>query len=254
MDIEMYRGIKEQITVLEEKLKDLNQKRSEFESEIFSDMDVGDERVFEEFSFSIVPGRRSLSPKGNFYISWNQFVTGCLDDSEKELLDSLVKQQVIHKGPTLKQLETALSKSVFLQQHYDMAKDILNYSEGTPRQSIKIIENSINQEDILPGRHCFSKVVGMKFREKDLGHPLPYEEFHTGDELILKREPDNTYDRNAIRIYHKETDIFIGYIKSELAQTIAPIMDNGTGFSGRVTDITGGGELEHGINIELIIT
>lgn len=45
-------------------------------------------------------------------------------------------------------------------------------------------------------------------------------------DLRLVREPGNTYDPNAIEVYHGE--IKLGHLPRDLAATVAPEMDAGT--------------------------
>ena len=47
----------------------------------------------------------------------------------------------------------------------------------------------------------------------------------TGDQLTLRREPQNPYDKNAIGICCGPT--FLGFVAAELAARIAPLMDRG---------------------------
>jgi hypothetical protein len=46
-----------------------------------------------------------------------------------------------------------------------------------------------------------------------------------GDELTLRREPQNKFDTNAIGVCHGPT--FLGFVAAELAGRIAPLMDRG---------------------------
>jgi hypothetical protein len=57
-----------------------------------------------------------------------------------------------------------------------------------------------------------------------------------GSTVLLRRERDNTHDRNAIRIYYGDTHI--GYIPAIDAADIAPVLDRtpATSFAAQVTD------------------
>lgn len=97
-----------------------------------------------------------------------------------------------------------------------------------------------------------SKVNGTTFREKENGEPLPWNCFKPRQILMLRREPENTHDKNAIKVIW--VDIHIGYIPAGTAEKLAPLMDDGKlQFYGVITEITGGTEekTNKGINIEI---
>ncbi len=73
-----------------------------------------------------------------------------------------------------------------------------------------------------------------------------------GDALLLIREPKNRYDRNAIKVCtqsHKQ----LGYISRELAEDMAPLMDEGNRASAQILNVTGESTLgcNLGCNIEI---
>ena len=76
-------------------------------------------------------------------------------------------------------------------------------------------------------------------------------------ELVLKREPNNSYDSNAIAIFIKTKIFFlkpakfqIGYLSADIAQRLAPHIDNGGTVTVKVKNITGGtGKEFYGVNI-----
>jgi hypothetical protein len=72
--------------------------------------------------------------------------------------------------------------------------------------------------------------------------------------LFLNREPDNPYDRNAIAVVTSDFDKKIGYINSDLASSLAPLMDRGAFIDCYVAEITGGGPGQsYGVNIKLTV-
>lgn len=85
-----------------------------------------------------------------------------------------------------------------------------------------------------------SKVVGVSKKNPDgisrqaLIKKLAIE----GEPLQLEREPANEFDPNAIAVYID--DFQIGYISSDLARTLAPIMDSGGKVKAEIAEITGG--------------
>ena len=73
-----------------------------------------------------------------------------------------------------------------------------------------------------------------------------------GEELLLIREPSNPHDANCISANCVAGKV--GYIGRELAETLAPIIDDGTHLRCFVSAITGGGEGQYyGVNIEVYI-
>lgn len=77
-------------------------------------------------------------------------------------------------------------------------------------------------------------------------------ELEDGSKLNFAREPNNPYDTNAIKVICDYQHI--GYIKAELAEEIAPIMDSGKELKGYITQITGGIDgKNYGCNIHISI-
>lgn len=73
------------------------------------------------------------------------------------------------------------------------------------------------------------KVVGVTFANED-GTEIQFilSKLKKGDNIILRREPHNKYDVNAIAVW---SDIGqVGYIAKDYSSIIAPMMDNGTEF------------------------
>ncbi len=113
------------------------------------------------------------------------------------------------------------------------------------------------------GFYCHSKVNGTTFREKDLGHPLPWDQFQVGDRLILIREPENAFDSNAVKVMWvvlKDDDtrqlMHIGYIPKDTAISLSTLIKDGEGkvnYYATINEITGGteGKEQHGINIKI---
>lgn len=66
-------------------------------------------------------------------------------------------------------------------------------------------------------------IAGVKFRPPEA--QAVYAELEEGDELHLSREPDNQFDTNAIKVLFDGT--FIGYVPAYLAESLAPMLDDG---------------------------
>ena len=61
-------------------------------------------------------------------------------------------------------------------------------------------------------------------------------EVRVGMPIVLDREPDNPYDRNAIRVsLHSGSDI--GYINRSDASSLAPILDRGAFYAGHIKKV-----------------
>ena len=75
-------------------------------------------------------------------------------------------------------------------------------------------------------------------------------------QLIVKREPDNPYDEFAISIWVKTrslaffgTERQVGYLNTLVAEDLAPYLDKGGWTRITVSDVTGGGDKNYGVNI-----
>ena len=105
----------------------------------------------------------------------------------------------------------------------------------------------------------FTKIVGVTFKNNDgsdrqtiieaLEDQL-LENEHVS--LILKRDPQNPYDHNAIIVQdgqHRQ----IGFLSRDVSFTLAPMMDNGIVIECFLQQITGQ-SLAHnfGINIKIV--
>jgi hypothetical protein len=84
----------------------------------------------------------------------------------------------------------------------------------------------------------------------------------SGDALYLTREPNNPSDRNAIQVYRiVYSDVpdkpklaeQLGYLSRELAEELAPKMDErGSVLMAKITEVTGGEDYKSfGVNIEV---
>jgi len=60
-----------------------------------------------------------------------------------------------------------------------------------------------------------------------------------GERVILKREPNNPYDKNAIAVLRQDGDQ-IAYLSRHNAAWVAELMDKGERLEAKVAHITGG--------------
>ena len=74
--------------------------------------------------------------------------------------------------------------------------------------------------DFHSGSRIFTRVVGVTFN----GRQAVIARLDQGEEILLKREPSNPYDCNAICV-ERQNGQQIGYINRHLAATLAPFFD-----------------------------
>jgi hypothetical protein len=91
----------------------------------------------------------------------------------------------------------------------------------------------------------YTNLSGVSFI-KDLEDKV--KDLKAGQPLTMKREKDNSYDKYAIQIL-AANDVFLGYIKADVARVLAPRLDDGENLYCYLSAITGGGEYNIGINI-----
>jgi hypothetical protein len=112
----------------------------------------------------------------------------------------------------------------------------------------------------LGERRIKTKVVGVSFNNADgtRREDLIISKCREGDVLILKRDPRNKYDTNAIGV-HLSSGEQIGHLSAALARDLASVMDGGERLAAIVRHRTGDDELDvdgdddysAGVNIEI---
>jgi len=86
----------------------------------------------------------------------------------------------------------------------------------------------------------FSSVKGVTFKNPDgTERQKVLETLKPADQLILKREKENPFDKSAIAVYTQE-GIHLGYIGKELAKDLSESIDQGIPVRCFVKEITGG--------------
>ena len=108
-----------------------------------------------------------------------------------------------------------------------------------------------------------SKVRGVAQKNQDGKERQKYIRSYCkpGMPLILKREPDNAYDRHAIGVWIKaktlifSNEVQIGYLGADVAKELAPIIDKGGKVTATITEITGEtkDKESNGVNIEITV-
>lgn len=105
--------------------------------------------------------------------------------------------------------------------------------------------NSVSSNN--PGAHVITRVVGVTFE----GRQAVVAALKVGEKIILRRESNNPYDSNAIRV-ERISGEQIGYIDRYKAATLAAIFDaHGDPGEGTVLQLTGG--LSNGMSLGVVI-
>jgi len=107
---------------------------------------------------------------------------------------------------------------------------------------------TLTSHDYHSGSHICTRVAGVTF---DGRHTI-IARLVIGEEILLKREPTNPYDRNAISV-ERQNGQQIGYINRYLAATLAPFFDtHHQPVPASVHCLTGG--LRPGYSLGVVIT
>ena len=96
-----------------------------------------------------------------------------------------------------------------------------------------------------------SKVVGVTRHNHDgSDRQVIAGQCQPGEQLKLRREPDNPQDANAIAVFRRNRDQ-LGYLSASLAEKLAPLLDAGTRFTAVVSEVTGGTDQPYGVTIHI---
>ena len=77
-------------------------------------------------------------------------------------------------------------------------------------------------------------IVGESYRQEEI------KRCQEGESLILKRQPKNKYDSNAVAVLREKNHKQIGYLSRDNADWVARIMDDGDEVRAWIKRITGG--------------
>ena len=89
----------------------------------------------------------------------------------------------------------------------------------------------------------YTKLVGVSFHQEKV------KKLEENQQLYLVRQPTNQYDKNAIAVAGKEGKV--GFIKKDLAEQLAPIIDSGVKMVCKVKHLTGTDKATTGVNIKI---
>lgn len=96
----------------------------------------------------------------------------------------------------------------------------------------------------------YTKIVGVTFE----GRQEVLQNLKAGDKLILKREPDNEFDPNAVAVLTTKEEQ-AGYLNKQLAMDFAEGMDKGLLYGAEVLEVTRDSSVKDssfGCNIKII--
>jgi len=99
----------------------------------------------------------------------------------------------------------------------------------------------------------YSKLAGVSKKNEDgrRRQEVIEEDLYEGLDLYLEREPENPYDPNAIAVFASEYGDQVGYLKSEVSEELAPLMDRGQLVTCQVAEITGDYDQTRGVNVQV---
>ncbi len=128
-----------------------------------------------------------------------------------------------------------------------MTRDIMVHDEvlETPQEVEKFVDELFAREGEILDSSLYAgignaasfhtKVAGVTFENRQPA----LRGLESGDELCLVREPDNPVDPNAIAVA-KPDGTQLGFLNKDLAERLSPLIDEGTVFEARVSELTGG--------------
>lgn len=79
-------------------------------------------------------------------------------------------------------------------------------------------------------RTFYCKVAGAQHRPDALGD----RRFAHGSQIVLRPEPDNAYDENAVGIWDATGKVQIGFVPATLSAEVAAVLRSGTALGGQV--------------------
>ena len=104
-----------------------------------------------------------------------------------------------------------------------------------------------------PSETIYSKLQGVTHTNRDGTdrQEIIADLCYQGQQLLLMRAP-NQYSQDNLDVY---VAYQIGQVKTELAELLAPVLDEGGVVRAHVTEITGGSEDKptHGVNVRFTI-
>lgn len=171
-------------------------------------------------------------------------------------------QIVLYNGSPIKTGEFAYNSINLLKNKYlaqlnyiksagEKSKNTVNVWQSVKDNSPeKEKKTSTNKRLAQKNIDITTKIVGVT-KENDKGIDIQTLLPTLSDEsdVILSREKDNPYDKNAIKVVADYQHI--GYLKASVAEEVAPVIDNGEKVYVEILNVTGGNEKKYGCNIRV---
>lgn len=129
-----------------------------------------------------------------------------------------------------------------------LISDTVNTSSATYKNAVKLAQqiiaqlsymrNNTNKAAVIDNNRYLidTRLVGITSdndKNKNIQTILPT--LKAGSKLLFVREPNNEYDKNAIKVICDYQHI--GYVKTEIAEKIAPLIDSGRKATGQIIEI-----------------
>lgn len=102
---------------------------------------------------------------------------------------------------------------------------------------------NIGERDSFP-----TKVVGVTFEERQ----EIVRQLQEGETLVLKRQPENPVDPNAVAVF-RENEEQVGFLKKRLAKELSRYLDKGIKYKCKVSEVTGEDEKENNLGVNILV-
>ncbi|MBQ9006654.1 MAG: single-stranded-DNA-specific exonuclease RecJ [Atopobiaceae bacterium] len=113
-------------------------------------------------------------------------------------------------------------------------------------------EEVLSRDDyagISDARSFFTKAVGVSFE----GRQSVVATLSVGQELLVRREPANAFDPNAMALVTVE-GLHVGFLRRQISASLAPLVDRThISYTACVTDVTGGTD-GHALGVNVCVT
>ena len=99
----------------------------------------------------------------------------------------------------------------------------------------------------------YTKIRGVTHEQKGVDPQRLLRHCRPGQKLMLVREPNNKWDKNAVAIC-LTTGERLGYISRDIAERLSEDLDRGVKMEAEISELTGGGFFsgkERGCNIKI---
>ena len=136
-----------------------------------------------------------------------------------------------------------------MDAEFDYALERSEFENGRGFVVVRLADGQRLRWESLPRGEGIESVnvVGERYRLDNLQESC----FEAGNEILLEREPTNSYDPNAIAVWNAARTLQAGYIPRDEAKRLAKKLDKGMRF--RVLTIWETFEANHRTGIRLLL-